>query len=663
MNLKKRIKKSKFLFSLKRAWIPALVILIVLGIASVGLAAYAKSYEDRVLPGVRIGSFSIGGMDREELGSFLHMMGDNLIDEGITIVFSTEKGEQSVNILSSFLGEDQIFDIIQIDTQKEAERFTASHKKNTFLNIWSVVLSRITRPKMKLEYINFDKENFLLALEEKLTPFASKPQNASVKTISLDALEFEITTSSPGFVFYYDDIEDKIISSWSQLKSPEIKIERRLEEPEIIESDVASQFDRLPAIFRHGNLELKYTDPHTKRQYNWIIDKQKLSQWINAQKTEDGIGFGLSKDLTNEFLQDKVALSINVESKNAKFNIGKDGKVKEFQGSRPGVELDMDETYNALNDAFLQRNWHDEGITNVVTALAKQTEPDIKTGEVNELGIKEILGIGYSNYSGSPPNRIKNIRHAVYDKLNGLLIEPDEEFSLLGALAPFTVEGGYLPELVIKGDEIKPEVGGGLCQIGTTMFRAVMNSGLPITQRRNHSLVVSYYNDHRNGNPGTDATVYDPSPDVKFINDTEHYMLLTTQMNESTGELFFTLWGTSDGRKGYYTEPIVTSWIGHGPLKEIESTDLAPGQKKCQGAHVGAETYFTYIRELPSGEKIERIFESYYRPLPAICLIGVEEKSSEYVCEILPTGEESCNFDDGESTGNVEGEDSDSSGE
>src|SRR3990167_3183667 len=101
--------------------------------------------------------------------------------------------------------------------------------------------------------------------------------------------------------------------------------------------------------------------------------------------------------------------------------------------------------------------------------------------------VLEILGTGYSNFSGSPTNRVKNIRHAVVDKLNWVLIKPDEVFSLLSALRPFTIEGGYLPELVIKGDEIKPEVAGGLCQVGSTTFRAVMNSGLPVTARRNHS--------------------------------------------------------------------------------------------------------------------------------------------------------------------------------
>jgi vancomycin resistance protein YoaR len=208
-------------------------------------------------------------------------------------------------------------------------------------------------------------------------------------------------------------------------------------------------------------------------------------------------------------------------------------------------------------------------------------------------------------------------------KLHGVLIKPGEIFSTLEHLEPFTLDAGYVPELVIKGTQLKPEIGGGLCQIGTTLFRMAMEGGMPIVERRNHSLVVQYYGDLRNGNPGTDATIFDPWPDFKFTNDTGHHVLIQTDMDEKTGELAFTLWGTSDGREASYSAPTVKRWIPHGETKFIETDKLPPGEQKCQHAFPGAEASFTYTRKLPDGTTEDRVFESYYRPLPEICLVGV----------------------------------------
>jgi vancomycin resistance protein YoaR len=209
---------------------------------------------------------------------------------------------------------------------------------------------------------------------------------------------------------------------------------------------------------------------------------------------------------------------------------------------------------------------------------------------------------------------------------------------------------------VIKGDKIVKEVGGGMCQIGTTLFRMAMNSGMDITERRNHSLVVSYYADPVNGNPGTDATVYDQVLDLKFINDTGNYLLLETEMDTLKEELRFTLWGKSDGRSGSYTHPEVLKWIPTGPARIVETTTLAPGKKVCQGAFPGAVAKFTYTRITPTGETIERVFDSYYRALPSICTVGVEKKTEE---EAICLEGETCgenNLPEENNTGIIDGD-------
>lgn len=193
---------------------------------------------------------------------------------------------------------------------------------------------------------------------------------------------------------------------------------------------------------------------------------------------------------------------------------------------------------------------------------------------------------------------------------------------MIKALGEIDGPAGYLPELVIKGDKTVPEYGGGLCQIGTTLFRAVVDSGLPVTARRNHSYRVSYYEP-----AGTDATIYDPQPDFKFMNDTGNAILLQTKI---TGDkAVFTFWGKRDGRKVSYTKPTIYNIVKPQPTKIIETTDLKPGEKKCtEKAHNGADAYFDYQVIYPSGEEKKVRFNSHYVPWREVCLVGVAASST-----------------------------------
>jgi len=263
--------------------------------------------------------------------------------------------------------------------------------------------------------------------------------------------------------------------------------------------------------------------------------------------------------------------------------------------------------------------------------LVAVTPVKIATGDVNDLGIKELIGRGVSNFKGSPKNRRHNI--AVGAKsLNGILIKPGEEFSLLKALGPIDGEHGYLQELVIKGNRTVPEYGGGLCQIGTTTFRAALRSGLPITQRQNHSYRVVYYEP-----AGMDATIYDPWPDFRFLNDTGFYILFMARVEGD--DLIFDFYGTKDGRKVVINPdpPKIFNITGPGPVRYIDSTDLKPGEKKkLESPHSGADTYFKYTVTYPSGEVKEQEFKSHYVPWPEVWLVGAAPSSTEPIVSLPP---------------------------
>ena len=188
---------------------------------------------------------------------------------------------------------------------------------------------------------------------------------------------------------------------------------------------------------------------------------------------------------------------------------------------------------------------------------------------------------------------------------------------MIKTLGPIDGEHGWLPELVIKGNRTLPEFGGGLCQIGTTAFRAAMNTGLLITERRNHSYRVRYYEP-----AGTDATIYDPSPDFKFKNDTPHAILITTELQGDI--VVFSFWGTEDGREAVVGKSVITNITAPPPKKLIETTDLPVGQTKCtETAHAGATAKVDYTVNYGNGETKTITFTSVYRPWQAVCLVGV----------------------------------------
>jgi hypothetical protein len=212
------------------------------------------------------------------------------------------------------------------------------------------------------------------------------------------------------------------------------------------------------------------------------------------------------------------------------------------------------------------------------------------------------------------------------------VIAPGEEFSFTTRLGSVDAASGYLPELVIADDETRPEYGGGLCQVSTTMYRAALNAGFPITDRSPHQYRVSYYEP-----AGQDATIYVPNPDLKFINDTKNYVMIEAVIDGSI--LTFNFYGTKDGREVTVTEPEIYNITSPPSPIYIYTSSLAPGEKwQVDTAHYGADsTFYRYIK-YSNGEKKEEEFFSRYQAWPAKFKVGegevketkpVDEKKTE----------------------------------
>jgi vancomycin resistance protein YoaR len=581
---------------------------IILG----ALGGLSWAYQDKIIPSLTIGNLEVGGKTHQEVKQILARAYEQNIQPGFTITYDKGQGTERMTVTVS----------TTFDIDRAVATVMSYGKQGNYLSRGlQVALSHFGQARTTVDGLTVDSGTIEQAVRSALASFEKPAQNANIKVVSLDPFVYTITSSTPGVVFDYTNVAQNIRTQWNTLQPAHAAVASQLDYPEITEDMVAGIASSTAKTFATP-ISLVYYDAHTKRGYTWSIKRQQIADWMQIVRDTDAQPrVSLSEDAITKFVSTTISTVIDIPPSDAIFVFNSSStRVIKFVGSRPGVTVDVPATRKGLESVFAARlNGQTATSTPLVISLV---EPQVKTEDTNTLGIKEILGTGVSNYGNSPRNRILNIRNAVLNKLNGTLVPPGVEFSLVKTLAPYTLEGGYLPELVIKGDRITPEVAGGLCQVGTTMFRSVMNSALPVTARTNHGLVVSYYNDPSNGNPGTDATIYDPWPDFKFKNDTGHYILIDASVNSKTGELAFSLWGTSDGRKGYYTPPQVVARTPAGAFETIETDTLPPGKKECQGAHPGAIATFNYIRELPGKEKETREFRSVYRAVSARCFVG-----------------------------------------
>jgi vancomycin resistance protein YoaR len=399
-----------------------------------------------------------------------------------------------------------------------------------------------------------------------------------------------------------------------------VEIYTQIEKPEIYKQDIIGlekEADRLST----KEITLKFNNQR------WKMEQANIASWLSVFKEREKLGLDFNEVRIAQYLENQIAPKINTDPQDHRFEI-KDGKVVSWQLGKNGYSLNVASSTEKI--IALYQNEQETSEIELVVDI-------INPAEADSFNIREMVGTGHSNFAGSPANRRHNIKTGI-DALHGLVIKPEEEFSLVKALGEIDASTGYLPELVIKGDKTIPEYGGGLCQVATTLFRSALASGLPITARQNHSYRVSYYEP-----AGTDASIYDPWPDVKFINDTGNDILI--QANIENNDLYLEFWGTKDGRKINISAPVIYNIVKPPPTKIIETADLKPGERKCtERAHDGASAYFDYTVTYPhaneeTGELTEkyRRFNSYYVPWQEVCLVGKEQKIEEV--EQIVTGD------------------------
>jgi len=279
--------------------------------------------------------------------------------------------------------------------------------------------------------------------------------------------------------------------------------------------------------------------------------------------------------------------------------------------SRTGVAVDVPRTAASVLAAAERR-------TNRIAHLAEiVVQPSRTTAQARAMGITGIVG-SYQTFFGGIPNRIHNVElvaHLVDDKL----IAPGATFSFNRATGARTADKGFVAAPVIINGELQTALGGGVCQVSTTVFNAAYEAGLPITARTNHALYISHY-------PlGRDATVNYPDTDLRFVNDTPHWLLLRTFVTSSS--LAVNLYGAPQHRL-VVTQTSPLRFVSPAPIRRTIDKSLRPGERVIDDYGVPAQS--TWVRRkvyAPDGKLLDdATWYSNYVAEPRLVRIGPKKK-------------------------------------
>ena len=596
----------------KPRWLPALaaIFFILSVLTASGLLIFDKIYQDKIYLNIFIGDLNLSGQTAEQAKKLINTEINKISQNGV--VFSYKDKQTIIMPVIASADGDLAIQIINFNADKAAEAaLNYGRRDSWFINLEKKLYLLINEQKFLIE-VSADQSQAEKILEDAFAKTFQPAADARLvvkKTPTLGAYEFTVADEKLGKIIDYEEAIGQMLNNLSNLNSQEIKLFTITEYPKILAKDSLNIASKAKVILDAAPLTLIYGDN------KWTIDQDRLAYLLALKPNDsaiDKVAVGLDKIKAGAYLREQIALKIDQKPIEAKFEIN-NGKVSEFKNSQDGLALNLEATLTKMDNELIASN-PIELVVAIQPAL-------VNTGNINNFGIKEIIGTGTSNFAGSPVNRRHNIKVGA-QAVNGTMIKPGEEFSLLKTLGDISSLTGYLPELVIKENKTVPEFGGGLCQIGTTVFRSTVDSGLPVTLRRNHSYRVQYYEP-----AGTDATIYDPWPDYRFINDMPTYILI--QAKFSGDNLSFEFWGTRDGRLAEKTQPTIYNIVKPEPAKIVETLNLKPGEKKCtERAHNGADAYFDYKVTYIDGQIKQKRFSSHYVPWRAVCLLGVEKLSA-----------------------------------
>lgn len=588
-------------------WMIRLPLLIVSGlillffILIAALAGFEFMYQDKVYPGVStVYGIDVTGMTREEVRASIQERFTYAQDA--TFVFHYDG--QSWEFTASELG-------VELDTDATVDAiFEAGRNRNTAGNLvdqWNIW--RNGHPVSPV--ITYNESEAERLIRETATNYINRPMLDATLTISNGR-----ATASQSQVGLEVDVQTTLEQLRAEILSlsvrSEINLTVRENAPAIWEADtVAAQINT--ALDPRGVTFFVPAEIGGDAG-PWTALPTSIENMLRVERieNEDGTAYydvSITTDPAREFLA-QIAPELERTPVNARFIFNDDSRQLELiQNSTTGRALDIDTTIPYFEQAVFSSE------DRLVPLNFLEVQADVHDSvTAAELGITEEVISSTTYFIGSTAARRTNIEVAA-SRFHGIIIEPNSEFSFNQYLGDVSLDSGFEEGLIIYGDQTITGVGGGVCQVSTTVFQAAFYGGYPVLERYPHGYRVGYYETGEGA--GMDATVYSPIVDFRFMNDTDYHILIETYMG-SNNTLTFKFYSTDVGRTVTKEGPYIRN-VRPAPAPIYRATPGITRTTQVDYAVSGAEVYVYRTVTGANGEVLidREEFFSNYVPWPA----------------------------------------------
>ncbi|MCD4693915.1 peptidoglycan binding domain-containing protein, partial [bacterium] len=420
--------KIKIIKYIKWPLILMVIFFILLVLFSLSYLFFLNKYDNKIFPGISIGNTNIERMTVAQAKKVIDKRIEQINQEGISLKY--QGAEINLTPKISSLSGDISYEVIKFDSISSVNSaYLSGRDKLFFTNLKNQLNNLINGKKIPLK-TTLVEEEIKKIIHENFEQFEIQSKNAELliaTSSGTEEINFSIQKEKMGKVINYNQAIEDIKNNIKNLSSNDILLKDKLEYPTIHQRDCLNIESQIKKILKELPIRLKY------QENNWKIEKGDIVKWLELNKDGDEVIVNLSNQTIKKFLEKEISPEINKEPVDARFEI-ENNKVTQFESSQDGVEMEIDKTIDKIKNSLYNKT-----ATKTIAIEIKEIKSKINVNNINDLGIKEIIGTGHSNFSGSPANRIHNITVGS-QKLNGLLIKPGEEFSLVTSLGNIDAE-------------------------------------------------------------------------------------------------------------------------------------------------------------------------------------------------------------------------------